>query len=97
MKARRVYADDGSSHIEPPLDQEWSDLEKLKWKAEVSSDDSGLEIHVAPGQYYIEDERQPYFYTVNLPHSSSGPHTFNEAWTHMNGIVSGAQEVRRSL
>lgn len=97
MKARRVYADDGSSHIEPPLDQEWSELEKLKWKAEVASDDSGLEIGVAPGEYHIGGVRQPYFYTVNTPHSSSGPHTFDEAWTRMNGIVTGAQEVRRSL
>lgn len=97
MRAHRVYTSDGSSHIEPPLREEWSDLEKLTWKAEVASCDSGLEIQVAPGEYRIGGVRQPHFYTVNLPHSSSGPYTFNEAWTRINGIVTGAQEVRRSL
>lgn len=46
------------SHIVPPLDSAWSDLERLRWKAEVVALDSGLTIAVvlqadAVGEYMI--------------------------------------------
>jgi len=34
--------DEHGSHIEPPLDQQWPDADKLAWKAGVELVDSGL-------------------------------------------------------
>lgn len=98
MRARRVYTADGSSYIDPPLPDDASALEKLTWKAEVASGDSGLDITVEDGGYYVSGVAQPGFYTVSIRYdSTSGPHTFSEAWTWMNGIVAGARAARKSL
>lgn len=98
MKARRVYADDGSSHIEPPLPDDASDLEKLNWQAEVASEDSGLDITIAEGGYFVDGIEQPGFYAVTIEYYSvAGPYTFHDAWTLMNGISTGARAVRQSL
>lgn len=37
---------------------------------------------------------QPGYYSVGLPGMVSAAHTFQSAWTYMNGIAAGAQAVQ---
>lgn len=99
----RIHADRGS-HIEPPLDQRWSDLDKLRWHAAVAEADAGITIEVGPSQLRYKPpgserwiERTDEFrINVALPgiYSSCISLRFYEAWTYINGAVAGARAAR---
>lgn len=79
----------GGSHIEPPFDEAWSELDKLHWHAGVASMDTGLSISVNA----INDAPTPYGITVGS--SSAAPFSFASAWTYLNGVDTGATERKR--
>lgn len=81
MKVRRV-ATEGGSHIEPPFDPSWSDLDKLRWTASVVEADTG----VRPVPHLEENG----LYSINVGASSFGGFTFGSAWTFLNGVSAGA-------
>ena len=89
MTAVRVQTERGS-HIDPPLDPSWTRLEKLRWHAEVASFDTGLTILVNPTKKLMP---QTFMVTI-VGHSGHSDRPFNDAWTLINGISSGASAVR---
>jgi hypothetical protein len=95
---RRVETERGS-HIEPPLDPSWSDLEMLQWHAAVATFDTGLRIVVHPGclQYKRRGRRWvdvPNVFSIQVGHSSRGSAPFHEVWTFLNGVSTGATQAR---
>jgi hypothetical protein len=83
--------DNHGSHIEPPLDQQWSDAEKLAWHAGVELVDSGLRAVLtlwSDGTWSINAG----------PISMHNGMTFYDAWNAitMMGIGAGAVAGRRT-
>lgn len=79
---RRVETATGS-HIEPRLEDRWTDDQKIAWKAAVVGVDSGMTVNV---------KRSQDGYTVMLPRTYiGGPCRFNEAW-HVLNVVSRIAE-----
>jgi hypothetical protein len=89
--AHMIHSDKGSKP-EPPLDQSWSDLIKLKWHAALvrSETDINVTVHQQPQNYPGS------FYQITLtgPNwSSCSIHTYRDAWRYLNGIQDGAKAV----
>jgi hypothetical protein len=91
---RRVHVDNGSSHIEPPLNDLWDDLAKLQWHAAVVSHDTGLHIEVtsSDSRERVDGEwrRIPGMYCIQVGPGSAAPFAFRDAWTYLNGVSCGA-------
>lgn len=92
MNIVRIHTDHGS-HIEPPLEQSWTRLAKLRWHAAVASHDSGLEIVVNPTKKLMP---QTFMVTI-VGHTGHSDRPYADAWTLINGIASGAQAMKRTL
>ena len=92
MKVTRVH-DGGSSYIEPPLEQSWSNLEKLEWQAAVVSEDTGIEhINVTRSHYTIGSILQRGYYCVEVGFGRSiAPLNFHQAWSYLNGVSTGVE------
>ena len=86
----RIVTEHGS-HIEPPLDAEWSDLDKLRWHAAVTRVDHGGEIDltVEPAHVTINGESIDGLYSIKTRGNTCGAYAFYDAWTYINGIDHG--------
>jgi hypothetical protein len=87
---RRVR-DNTGSHIEPPFNPAWSDEDKLRWHAAVTTFDTGLTIRVGPAGYSINGVPQHGYYSIQVGWSSCGPLDLDSGWTYINGIAAGAR------
>lgn len=89
--ARIVH--EGSSWIEPPLDQTWSEDERLAWHAAVVAVDTGLRVKVWTG---AADPRSPFVIglgTAAAGMGSSGDFDFHAASTFLSGIRVGVERM----
>ncbi|UAW08338.1 hypothetical protein SEA_WHITNEY_91 [Gordonia phage Whitney] len=94
MTVTRVR-DDNGSHIEPPLDSDWSELDKLRWKAGVVIADAGVPLRIS-----LDDSTRLSRNGVDVPgiyglkiggwHSARG---FHDMWDYLNGVSAGAVEA----
>lgn len=86
----RVETENGS-HVEPPLDPEWSNLDKLRWHLAVVLHDVGVDpelIHVEPAR--STSGGVPYeSYSLHYAHSTFGGPSFHNMWNLINGIGIG--------
>lgn len=98
IAAVKRVQDEHGSHIEPALDRTWTLLEQLRWQAAVVGIDCGITPIVTHSRYSIRFadvwREQPDFFSVQVGGSSSGPHSFDSAWTYLNGIGAGVRAVR---
>lgn len=85
---RRV-SHEGGSHIEPPLEDDWSDLDKLVWCAGVVKFDGGIEILVTKWS----DERFSLSGKTPVRSWSMGAESFNAAWSRLVAMGMGAEIV----
>lgn len=101
MAVERVRTGHGS-HVQPDLNYQWDDLTKLRWHAGVVSVDTGLLVEVFDAQQstlrggvWVPD-RGLYTVCVTVPGSSSSSsgRRFNDAWTYLSGIATGAEATR---
>jgi hypothetical protein len=86
----RVETANGS-HIEPQLDQEWSNLDKLRWHLAVCLHDAGADpelMHVEPGNMTING-RAVEAYQLLHPCGTFGGGGFHEMWDLINGVQIG--------
>jgi hypothetical protein len=93
MDVKRVVHDNGGSHIEPPLDPAWSDLDKLRWHAGVLKADTGVEVSIVTGStkrlvggHWAAIHG---LYGYNVGGSSGGTMTFDVMWSWINGLERG--------
>lgn len=93
MLVQRVTTATGS-RIDPPLNDSWSDLKKLEWKAAVIEADTGLKIEIYDPRSatkffggWVRDRPRRYGFLVGC--SSAASFSFGQAWTFMNGIELG--------
>lgn len=92
---RRIVTARGS-HIEPPLDDAWTDLQKLQWHAAVILVDTGLEIGISE---YGECGCRPghgaptYMLTVGPTHIRHD--TYLDLWHSMNDMAIGFRAAFR--
>lgn len=98
MVVTRVLTEHGG-HIEPPLDESWSDLDKLRWWAAAVAVDTGLRVSVSESEQRTRrhgrwvPERG--LYSVSVGSSFRSGATFNNCWTFLSGVCTGAQQARR--
>lgn len=85
MKVERIE-DEHGSHIEPPLDNSWPDVDRLRWKAAVVELDTGIPTLV------VRDSLNPGRYSINVGHAGTNL-TFNEAWVFFMGVDMGARQL----
>jgi hypothetical protein len=80
---------------EPPLDETWSDLDKLRWHAGVLQARTGLHLKITTGGYQINGQtiRNRYGWSM-LAAGGGGSYDFNEMWTYINGIERGCKAYR---
>lgn len=88
---RRVEDENGNTHIEPPLNQEWGEAEQLAWKAAVVADEIGLPVTLSSHADTIRADQ----FGIGVGRSSTASYGFRSAWTLLNGITLGAREARR--
>lgn len=87
--ARRTT--DHESHIEPPLDPTWSELDKLRWQAGVVEADTGAILMLSnhhPDRLYGVSYRTP------SRSSSISARPFAETWAFMWAFGSGVQYAK---
>lgn len=90
MEVRTVTADDGSTYIDPPLDQSWSKQVQLQWKAAVVKDEVGVNITVDT----YRDSTHETLYQISTVWAIKGfTGDFYEVWNYMSGISTGAKEI----
>lgn len=98
----KMVTDGNMTRPEPPLDEGWSDRVKLEWKAALVSLESGLAIDIHPADYRVKKfgvwvKAKPDHYNImvvgDYGSSTSGPFLFNEAWTYLNGVETGARSA----
>lgn len=96
MNVTRVR-DTTGDHIEPPLDESWDDLTKLRWHAAVVAHETGLSITVEDGARRTQDGTPIRgWYGLSVGPIGSAAFTFDGAWTYLNGVSAGAvAAVRR--
>jgi len=84
---RRVKTTHGS-HIEPPLNDDWTDLEKLQWHLAVTLHDSGK-----PADLFTirqDDSRLGRkAYALEWNYGGMSPMTYGSMWTLIDGISMG--------
>lgn len=86
-EVRRIHETEHiGSHIEPPLDPFWSDIDKLRWHAAVASLDTGLRflVHEMDGCYSIQIEN-----------NSMSARPYHEAWSYISAASVGATIANR--
>jgi hypothetical protein len=86
--------------IEPPLDNRWSDLEKLRWWAAVVSHDTGLSITVSESRKTRVTQGRTHViraagdYMVDIGRKSvANTGSFARTWDHLTGILRGAEAI----
>lgn len=101
MKVKRITTGT-SSRVEPPLEEQWSDLTKLRWHAAVVSLDTGSEVRilVEPSTSAWKPRWSPFWisedsFQITVGDSTAFPFDFHSAWTYLNG-VSAALTASRS-
>jgi hypothetical protein len=82
---RRVHTEQGS-HIEPPLDNVWSPLEKLHWVAAVVNHDHGFALSVS-----LQGDSDHDVYQITGPRAAYGGGDFDWAWDTLSGISIGVR------
>lgn len=103
MVVERVATEHGS-HIEPPFDESWDDLQKLQWSAAVTCVDGGF----APGHVRVfaggllrrrgfrrRAVPVPGWYSINVGSLSMAAYRYDEAYDVLHGIAVGAPKARR--
>lgn len=98
MEVRRI-ADGSGSHIEPPLEQSWSDLEKLRWHAGVVLADTGVRVGVTTNSASHKNWRGDWvidrdMYSLNVGRASYSAYRYDDAWTFIIGVSAGAEALR---
>ncbi|WKW86372.1 hypothetical protein SEA_BUDSKI_96 [Gordonia phage Budski] len=96
MTVTRVHTDHGS-HIEPPLDQGWSELDQLRWKAGVVIEDAGVPLRITlndDARLSCNGVNVPGIYGLQLGYTSSA-RGFHDMWDYLNGVRAGAIEALR--
>lgn len=105
---RRV-PDQYGTHIEPPLDQDWSTFDKLRWHAAAASFDTGLIVSVTPGGLRTKrkgsDEwvEVPDVYSIQIRTtndalaSAMSSMTYADCWTLITGICEGVRAFRAQM
>lgn len=95
MNVQRIETENGS-HIEPPLDQEWTLFDQLRWQAGVVHADTGLDITVKPSDFRSNGVPVEGYADILLSGSAClGPCAFSWARTAMNGIAIGYSAAKR--
>lgn len=91
----RVHTERGS-HIESAIDDDWSDLDKLRWQLAVVLHDAGLRRDAAtlhPGHYTIDGVPQE-AYELRYGSSSGISAGFARTWALITGISDGLRLAR---
>lgn len=94
MTVRRVGTEHGS-HVEPPLEQSWSNLDKLRWHAALVEHETGITVRVVTGALSAKPLGRwrvvPDSYSFRVGHGQIGSFDYREAWTYLNGVADGAK------
>lgn len=99
MQVKRIHHPSGSD-IEPPLDQRWSDFDKLRWHAAVVKEDTGVTVRVREagfGTFEADLIGGSFCHPVGRTRRMN----FHDAWYWMNTVSDAAEigryELKRSL
>lgn len=86
------------SHIEPPLDPDWTDLTKLQWHAAVVTYDTGIPIRISDGAYKVQSGDQwvdvPGHYSINVGSGCRSALDYRDAWIYLSGVSAGYEAAK---
>lgn len=93
---------DADGHVQPPLDQKWDALSKLRWKVGVLLIDTGIRIEITTNCYSERDllGRQRFrkdLFGITIGSSSHVAFTLDEGWNFINGIEAGFRASREAV
>jgi hypothetical protein len=80
---------------EPPLDQGWPDLQKLRWLAALVESETGVRLRVFQSDSQMPHRPQAVLYDLVTPNATTGPAGFQGTWTLLTGVELGAKEAVR--
>jgi hypothetical protein len=98
-KVVMVDTENGGRGPDPALDQAWSSLDKLRWKAALVSASTGLTVRVNNARAWRNKVRIQGVFDVSVtgPNgywSTCCPGNLDNTWTYLNGAETGAQAAR---
>jgi hypothetical protein len=88
-EVRRLHSE-RSSWIEPPLDPDWDDLVKLRWRLAVLRLDTGLAL---PGVEILPCTQPGLFSLVSV--TGIGPFTRAGLWDYLSALDHGIRLAQR--
>ena len=95
MDVSRVQ-DASGSHIEPALDQRWSELDQLRWKAGVVAADAGIRVEIQTNVLRRNGRVVPGRYGIAYMGGGGYACDFECMWSLLNGIELGAKLAKRT-
>ena len=94
-----MVPDKHGAHPEPPLDDRWDDLTKLRWNAALIEHQTGIRVVVSTGGHQTLRHGawvdEPGRYSLQVGGSSISSFDFRGAWDVMIGVELGAQAAAR--
>lgn len=96
MSVERIHTERGSN-IEPPLDQDWDNLTKLRWNLAVSLHDAGHPadaMRIEPSDYRVDGVPQE-AYNIVGPAGTTGAVGYSAMWVLINGVGYGLRSADR--
>lgn len=95
LDVKRVQTTSGGSHIEPPLQDTWSEIEKLRWHAGVVLVDSGVRVTINDSERYSVNGRDVPVIGIQVGNTMTSKR-FDDAWNYLNGVSAGGQQASRA-
>lgn len=88
MKVREVEIEPDVFGYDPPLEDHWSELTKLRWHAAVANI-SGLDIHIRVGGSFINGIPEFDVYGLSVFGYSFSPMSYQECAIYIHGMTIG--------
>lgn len=92
MDVKRNTGDTDEVVYDPPLDEGWDELTRLRWRAGLLHFDTGLDVKVKA------EVPAKHGYGVSLPRSGTlRDLTFQDAWMYMAGLLFGYRAAKQEV
>lgn len=97
-----IVIHDREGHVQPPLDQGWDDLTKLRWRAGLLLADTGIFATITTNCYSEPDWRgrqrfRKDLFGITIGNVGHVAFTLDEGWTFFNGVEEGARVAREAV
>lgn len=89
------YEVDGQSLPYPPMDTDWTEMDKLIWRTALLQFDTGIRTRIVRHDRTIDGVAKTCYYGLIMQNNTIGPYSFFQLWAYINGIEQGYRLAQR--